>query len=72
MAYDLVIRDGTIYSRAGLNLPGVPSNAPIPTKRDLEHIEAGIAAGVDIFALSLAISWFTITKRGTIKASVTN
>ncbi len=47
-----VMQGGTLTSRAGFNLPGVPVRTPIPTKRDLEHLKAGVAAGVDLFALS--------------------
>jgi pyruvate kinase len=47
-----VVRGGFLKARAGINLPGVPVNTRIPTARDLAHVEAGIAAGVDIFALS--------------------
>jgi pyruvate kinase len=43
---------GVIKARAGINLPGVPVKARIPTKRDEEHIAAGLAAGVDVFGLS--------------------
>jgi pyruvate kinase len=51
-----VSQGGLLTSRAGLNLPGVPVSARIPTRRDIEHIAAGIAAGVDIFALSFVRS----------------
>jgi len=47
-----VVRGGELKSRAGLNLPGVPVEARIPTRRDIDHIAAGVAAGVDLFALS--------------------
>jgi len=47
-----VMRDGELVSRAGINLPGVDIKERIPTAKDKEHIEAGLAAGVDIFALS--------------------
>jgi len=43
---------GTLKSRAGINVPGVPVKEQIPTERDKEHIKAGLAAGVDVFALS--------------------
>jgi len=46
------IREGDITSRAGINVPGMPVTTRIPTKRDREHIEAGLAAKVDLFALS--------------------
>ena len=43
---------GRLKARAGINVPGVPVDATIPTPRDKEHIRAGLAAGVDVFALS--------------------
>lgn len=51
-----VIRGGVLTSRAGVNLPGMPVAAKIPTARDIEHIAAGIDAGVDLFALSFVRS----------------
>lgn len=47
-----VLRDGELVSRSGINLPGVDIKERVPTRRDREHIAAGLAAGVDIFALS--------------------
>jgi len=47
-----VARGGVLRARAGINLPGAPMKARIPTKRDEKHIAAGVEAGVDIFALS--------------------
>jgi pyruvate kinase len=47
-----VLRGGLLKARAGINLPGVPVRARIPTRQDLLHIEAGVEAGVDVFALS--------------------
>ncbi|MHC4549535.1 MAG: pyruvate kinase [Planctomycetota bacterium] len=47
-----VLRGGPLKARAGINLPGVAVRARIPTRRDLAHLRAGVAAGVDIFALS--------------------
>jgi pyruvate kinase len=47
-----VVRGGMLPSRAGINLPGVRSRARIPTAADREHIAAGVAAGVDLFAVS--------------------
>jgi len=43
---------GPVPSRAGINVPGVPVATRIPTRRDRAHIAAGVASGVDIFALS--------------------
>ncbi|MEM8884416.1 MAG: pyruvate kinase [Planctomycetota bacterium] len=47
-----VLRDGELVSRAGINLPGIKVREQIPTARDKEHIEAGLKAGIDVFALS--------------------
>jgi pyruvate kinase len=46
------VREGEITSRAGVNLPGIPVAARIPTSYDIRHIAAGLEAGVDLFALS--------------------
>jgi len=43
---------GRLKSRAGVNFPGLPMSTRVPTSRDLEHVRAGVAAGVDLFALS--------------------
>ncbi len=51
-----VVRGGTLPSRAGINLPGVPIPSKIPTRQDIRHIEAGVAAGVDLFGLSFVQS----------------
>ncbi len=51
-----VVRGGPLKTRAGINLPGVPVRARIPTKRDLAHIEAAVQCGVDVFALSFVRS----------------
>jgi pyruvate kinase len=51
-----VVRGGLLKSRAGINLPGLPVRARIPTRRDVEHMRAGVAAGVDFFALSFVRS----------------
>ena len=50
------LRDGELTSRAGLNLPGVAIDERIPTALDKKHIAAGLAAGVDVFALSFVRS----------------
>ncbi len=47
-----VMLGGPLKSRVGFNIPGIPVKSPIPTRRDLKHLEAGVAAGVDIFAVS--------------------
>jgi pyruvate kinase len=51
-----VMRDGELVSRCGINLPGVDVKEQVPTRRDREHIAAGLAEGVDIFALSFVRS----------------
>ncbi len=51
-----VVIGGFLKSRAGLNLPGIAMPARIPTKYDLEHVAVGVAAGVDVFALSFVRS----------------
>lgn len=51
-----VMRGGVLTSRAGVNVPGMPVSQRLPTRRDIEHIEAGIEAGVDLFALSFVRS----------------
>ena len=51
-----VIRGGLLTSRAGVNVPGMPVSQRIPTRRDIKHIEAGVEAGVDLFALSFVLS----------------
>ena len=51
-----VLRGGFLKGRAGINLPGLPVSTRIPTKRDLEHMAAGVEAGVDFFALSFVRS----------------
>jgi len=51
-----VVRGGILKSRAGINLPGLPVRARIPTPRDVKHVAAGVAAGVDFFALSFVRS----------------
>jgi pyruvate kinase len=47
-----VVRGGLLKSRAGINLPGLPVLASVPTRRDVEHVRAGVKAAVDFFALS--------------------
>ncbi len=47
-----VVRGGLLKSRAGINLPGLPVLLSVPTRRDVQHVRAGVAAGVDFLALS--------------------
>ncbi|MHC4819882.1 MAG: pyruvate kinase, partial [Planctomycetota bacterium] len=51
-----VLRGGPLKARAGINLPGVPVRARIPTKKDRAHMEAAVESGVDVFALSFVRS----------------
>jgi len=51
-----VLRGGLLKARAGINLPGVPVRARIPTKKDRAHMEAAVESGVDVFALSFVRS----------------
>ncbi|MHC4136251.1 MAG: pyruvate kinase [Planctomycetota bacterium] len=51
-----VVRGGLLKAHAGINLPGVPVRARIPTRKDRAHIEAAVACGVDVFALSFVRS----------------
>jgi len=51
-----VLLGGFLKSRAGINLPGLAVNTRVPTARDLAHVRAGVAAGVDLFALSFVRS----------------
>ncbi|HEX5138390.1 MAG TPA: pyruvate kinase [Planctomycetota bacterium] len=47
-----VVRGGLLKSRAGINLPGLPVLTSVPTRRDVEHVRAGVKAKVDFLALS--------------------
>jgi len=47
-----VIRGGVIGDNKGINLPGVKVSAPSMTGKDLSDLQAGLAAGVDMVALS--------------------
>jgi pyruvate kinase len=47
-----VIRGGAIGDNKGINLPGVKVSAPSMTGKDLSDLQAGLAAGVDMVALS--------------------
>jgi pyruvate kinase len=47
-----VILGGTIGDNKGINLPGVKVSAPSMTGKDLSDLQAGLAAGVDMVALS--------------------
>jgi len=47
-----VIAGGQVGSNKGINLPGVRVSAPSVTEKDLSDLEFGLAAGVDLIALS--------------------
>jgi pyruvate kinase len=47
-----VITGGELGSNKGINLPGVRVSAPSVTEKDLADLEFGLAAGVDLIALS--------------------
>lgn len=47
-----VVRGGPVHSGCGLNAPDSILDVPALTKRDREHLKAGVAMGVDAVALS--------------------
>ena len=47
-----VVTGGPISDNKGINLPGVQVTAPSVTEKDLTDLRAGLAAGVDLVALS--------------------
>lgn len=47
-----VVRGGTLKSKKGINLPGVPVSAPSMTPKDQDDLEFGLDLGVDIVAVS--------------------
>jgi pyruvate kinase len=47
-----VVHGGVIGNNKGINLPGVKVSAPAMTGKDLNDLQAGLAAGVDMVALS--------------------
>lgn len=47
-----VVFGGVLEAHKGVNFPGSNLTAPAVTERDREAIEAGVRAGVDLFALS--------------------
>lgn len=51
-----VITGGMIGDNKGINLPGVHVSAPSMTGKDLADLQAGLAAGVDMVALSFVRS----------------
>jgi pyruvate kinase len=47
-----IVQGGVIGNNKGINLPGVKVSAPAMTGKDLADLQAGLAAGVDMVALS--------------------
>ena len=47
-----VLSGGVTGTQKGINLPGVHVSAPTLTEKDREDLKAGLAAGVDLIALS--------------------
>ena len=57
-----VLIPGTIGSRRHINLPGVNVDLPALTEKDFRDVEAGVKAGVDLFALSFVRQASDLTK----------
>ena len=51
-----VVREGTLKTRQGMNLPGAKLSVRSPTDEDLDFLKWGIAQGVDYVALSFVQS----------------
>jgi pyruvate kinase len=49
-----VLTDGVLSSRKHINLPGIHVNLPALTEKDIDNVKAGVAMGVDFFAMSFA------------------
>jgi len=47
-----VVTGGVISDKKGINLPGVQLSTPSLTRRDMENLQAGLEAGVDMIAMS--------------------
>ncbi|HEV2393022.1 MAG TPA: pyruvate kinase [Verrucomicrobiae bacterium] len=47
-----VLTEGKLRSRRHINLPGVKVSLPALTAKDIQDVQAGLAAGVDLIALS--------------------
>jgi len=47
-----VVRGGAVSDKKGINLPGVQLSTPSLTRRDMENLQAGLQAGIDLVALS--------------------
>jgi len=57
-----VISGGMVGDRKGINLPGVKVSAPSLTKKDLADVGWGLAAGVDMIALSFVRATEDVTR----------
>jgi pyruvate kinase len=51
-----VVRGGPVSDHKGINLPGVPLSTPSLTEKDLTDLNFGLAAGIDMVALSFVRS----------------
>jgi pyruvate kinase len=47
-----VVTGGVISDKKGINLPGAQLSTPSLTRRDMENLQAGLEAGIDMVALS--------------------
>jgi pyruvate kinase len=47
-----VVTGGVVSDKKGINLPGVQLSTPSLTRRDMENLQSGIEAGIDLVALS--------------------
>ena len=48
----VVVNGGPVGDHKGINLPGVPVSLPSLTEKDIDDLQFGLSAGVDIVALS--------------------
>lgn len=51
-AHCRVVNGGVVSDKKGINLPGVPLSTPSMTRLDMENLQAGLDAGIDLVALS--------------------
>ena len=59
-----VISGGAVGSNKGINLPGVQVSAPSLTEKDLADLQFGLAAGIDLLALSFVRTASDVTLLG--------
>src|SRR5205807_3610733 len=57
-----VVSGGTVGSNKGINLPGVQVSTPSLTEKDIADLEFGLAAGVELVALSFVRSAADVAK----------